>query len=966
MALFITRMKALCLVCLALPFFNTLHAQEAVSVGKGSYAAFPPKHEDFENRDGKDTDVGKITKVLEKELFVGGDMVGQPVPTNQWWTDLIMSRYAGDLWAMPLMVNAEADRVSVYQPRDWNADGTHMEKGPALQLRARKQDAPNDTAVVLADFEAEKFPDGWKATGDAFKNGPSAGTAPGQTPVSKYQGARLANSFNGGDGPTGTLTSPAFTVDRAYLHFLVGGGNHPGESEVRLLIDGKTVLATTGENSETLQWRTWDLCPFQGKRATLEIVDGSTGGWGHIMADQFTLSDAPEPERSGDYWTAADARALRHGDWTLAFAWSQASGDGAEVTLARGQPFVWMRFRGIEPLLQGDGPAEVTPLPGTPGAYFVKASGRTWGLYLPKDFTAKASGADITFDGKGSPGWLVLAAAPTAEIAAKFAPYALRRPTGSRIAWDYDPAAAEVRTTWHIDTEPLPGGVAGPVLQGFIPHHYRGTQHALPFIEGLTWPTPRGELRLARGNDFTIGFPFQGFLPVVPAPLPEPGAEPAFNKARMETYCADYAADAKYGGDTYWGGKDLVRMARYMGMARQLGSTLVADKLQTKLRAALADWFTYTDGEVEHYFARYPQWGALVGFNDSYWSFQFTDQHFHYGYFTLSAALLGLDDPAFLKDFGGMATLVAREYANPRRDDPEFPFMRTFDVWEGHSWAGGFSSPGGNNQESSSEAMQAWAGVFLLGLALDDAELRDAGALGFAMERAAVMQYWQNIDAWRDGPAASNFPAAYAHTIAGIVFGNGQAYATYFSGDPAWIYGIQWLPIGPQLDYLAQDPAFARAQWDAMMADRVEKEGAKAPVAESGGALGNVLLGYQTLYDPASVARQMEVLWSEQNPIARDNYTGGITYYYAHAFRSLGPRQWDIYADLPSAAAYAKDGQTTYAAYNPGPAPRTVTFYRKANGNDGDSDKGKDKIPLGQLTAAPHRLTTAPTLEPVE
>mgnify|MGYP003334179163 CR=1 FL=1 len=39
-----------------------------------------------------------------------------------------------------------------------------------------------------------------------------------------------------------------------------------------------------------------------------------------------------------------------------------------------------------------------------------------------------------------------------------------------------------------------------------------------------------------------------------------------------------------------------------------------------------------------------------------------------------------------------MAKLVAKEYANWDSSDTAFPFLRVFDIWEGHSWAAGFSS----------------------------------------------------------------------------------------------------------------------------------------------------------------------------------------------------------------------------------------------------------------------------------
>ncbi|WP_329123440.1 GH32 C-terminal domain-containing protein [Streptomyces sp. NBC_01353] len=162
---------------------------------------------------------------------------------------------------------------------------------------------PVPTGTVLADFEAAGY-GSWTATGTAFGDGPATGTLPGQQEVSGHLGDGLVNTFLNGDSTVGTLTSPDFTIDKDHINLLVGGGNHPSGAEaptaVRLVVDGKVVRSAAGKNSEALNWATWNVADLAGRTARIEIVDQNTGGWGHINVDHIMLSDTPATPRSNE------------------------------------------------------------------------------------------------------------------------------------------------------------------------------------------------------------------------------------------------------------------------------------------------------------------------------------------------------------------------------------------------------------------------------------------------------------------------------------------------------------------------------------------------------------------------------------------------------------------------------------------------------------------------------------------
>ncbi len=172
--------------------------------------------------------------------------------------------------------------------------------------------APTD-AEVFADFESGTY-EGWTIEGNCFGDRPATGKINWQQPVSGWRGKYFVNTFNPDDTSTGRAISRPFKINKRFIHFLIGGGHHPGRCCLNLLVDGKVVRTETGRNSEQLFPERWDVSEFIGKEAQLEIVDMETGGWGHILVDHIVFSDSPIPP-------FADAQAAKQLIKRLPFKW---------------------------------------------------------------------------------------------------------------------------------------------------------------------------------------------------------------------------------------------------------------------------------------------------------------------------------------------------------------------------------------------------------------------------------------------------------------------------------------------------------------------------------------------------------------------------------------------------------------------------------------------------------------------
>jgi endoglucanase Acf2 len=334
----------------------------------------------------------------------------------------------------------------------------------------------------------------------------------------------------------------------------------------------------------------------------------------------------------------------------------------------------------------------------------------------------------------------------------------------------------------------------------------------------------------------------------------------------------------------------------------------------------------------------------MIGFPPSYGSEFFTDNHFHYGYFTMSAGIMGALDPGFIKDYGPMARMVARQYANWDRHDKIFPFLRTFNPWTGHSYAGGSSSKGGNNQESSSESMNAWGGLVLLGSAMGDSDMLSCGAMGYSIESEAIRCYWNNYYGWRDGASASTWPASYQRAIVGILGDSGGVFGTFFSGAPQHVFGIEWLPDSPALYYLGHDPKFVRYQYDQLM-QNLSQQKKETTLEQIGADWGSLVLGYLSFGDPEAAAEKFDQLWQSNDPIAHGSEETGIIYYMTHNGTQNGVIAPGWHTNIPTGNVFRKGDKITAIVWNASKFPVTAEVIQGS------------KV-MKSATAKPRALTT--------
>jgi len=411
-------------------------------------------------------------------------------------------------------------------------------------------------------------------------------------------------------------------------------------------------------------------------------------------------------------------------------------------------------------------------------------------------------------------------------------------------------------------------------------------------------------MKLGAGEAFTTVMRFPGVLPA----LPGRGCD----KALLLKYLTDPAAlPTKNAPDTYWQGKTLGDMASLVPLAEQAGRKDLASKFRKALAGRLEHWLTAPGRtrKSERFFHYDKLWGTLIGQKASFGSDSaLNDHHFHYGYFVRAAAEIARTDKAWASDkaWGGMVKLLIRDMCGGDRADRMFPFLRCFDPYAGHSWASGNAKFGdGNNQESSSESMNAWTGIILWGLATGDTKLRDLGIYLYTTELHAINAYWFDVE-------DRFFPKGYQQSCAALIWGGKLDYATWFSGEPEHVHGIILLPIQSGSLYLGLYPHYVRRNLACL---------AKLRGGNRWKHWHHVFWPYEALADADKAMRRFQADPGRIAPHQR-----AFVYHWIASLAALGHVDRTVWADHPSAMAFVRDGKRTYVAWNTAAGPVKVRF----------------------------------------
>ena len=629
------------------------------------------------------------------------------------------------------------------------------------------------------------------------------------------------------------------------------------------------------------------------------------------------------------------AKLAKASDWAIDVSMARAA-DEMLVTVGHGSPYAQLQLSRGDVRLRLPAAGERLAADADPRVLVLRVKGQAFALFGPTGVQwDRVSPTEWLGRLPAGKGYLAAAALPdeTAATLALFTRHAYAFIQDTRVEGRYLAATSQVETQFTATTRVMEGADNGPLL-GLYPHHW----HQNPSVEGRLGPafdTLRGKIRLLAASSFKTTLAYTSFVPWWPGVKGHP------RQAELDDLISKDKREARRnmlreGKGAYWQGKGLQRTLKLIDVMEQQGDLAGRDQLLDLTKKRIEEWFSGDSGKT--YFHLDKALGAVASYPDEFFTVeQINDHHFTYGYWIRAVAEIALRDPAWAAkgQWGGMVDLLVKDIATQQRGSADFPYLRNYDPYEGHSWASGVGlGEWGNNQESSSEAINAWAALILWGEVTGNRELRDLGIYLFASEADAIHHYWFDIH-------GLVFPPEYKNVETSMVFGGKYAHNTWWTDEPRQIKGINLLPMTTASTYLARDPQFIQRNLAALKPEMetYAKFGKKPPYPPPADVWQDIFAKYMAVADPA----QGLAMWDRWGSVELGDSRSHALHWLL-SLNQMGPPDLGTTADTPLYAVFGRSGgRKTYLAFNATQAPISVRF------SDGQ-----------MLTVAPGKLARGP------
>jgi endoglucanase Acf2 len=623
-------------------------------------------------------------------------------------------------------------------------------------------------------------------------------------------------------------------------------------------------------------------------------------------------------------------------DWSIDISLAQGA-DDMRVTVAHGSPYASLQLtRGDLRVKLPAAPERAAPA-GDPRVLAIGLQGKSYALFAPTGVRWENVSATEWIarlpEGKG---YVSAAALPdaSAETLALFTRHAYAFIEQTRVAWRYEQPASAVVTEFKATTRTMEGPDNGPLL-GLYPHHWNGNAAVQGKLSPLAFQTIRGQIKLLAASGFETRYVHNGFVPYLPALKDSPGLGelkdvmgPDLRNARRMML--------QEGKGPYWQGKGLLRTVKLIDVFEQQGDMKGRERLLEMVKQRAEEWLS---GERRNSYFHYDkELGSVAAYpNEFFVAEQINDHHFTYGYWIRAVAEIALRDPTWAaKDrWGGMIDLLVADIATAERGRADFPFLRNFDAYEGHSWASGISlGEFGNNQEASSEAINAWAGLVLWGEVNGDTALRDLGLYLMTTEIQGIEHYWSDVHGIVHAPE-------YKNPDVSILFGGRYEHNTWWTDEPRQITGINLLPLNTATLYLGRHPKYVRENLDSLVVETkiYNDRDAKPKYPPPDDVWQDIFAKYLALIDPEAGLKAWDRWGSVELGDSRTS-----TLHFLLSLQAMGAPDFSVTADTPLYSVFKRaDGKRSHLAFNAGRAPINVKF----------SDGTTLAVPPGQRARAP-------------